>query len=65
MARPLMKLGLQEGDSVRIITDCKERIYIKAVKTRGGYVKLELDIPERFWADKIWKRNEAGERIEE
>lgn len=51
--RQVKSIGLQEGDSCRLITDCGQRIYVKATKTRNGYVRLEVEAPEQFAVDKL------------
>ena len=51
--RETISLGLQQGDTCRMITDLKQTIYVKAILTRNGYVKLEIDMPRRFWADRV------------
>lgn len=55
--------GFQECDVCRIVTDTNQRIYIKIVKTKGGYVKMEFDMPKRYEVDKI-RRDEEIVRVE-
>lgn len=61
--RETVVIGLQQNDTCRIITADKERIFVKAIKTRSGYTRLELDLPEGFHADRIAYRNR--EQLEE
>lgn len=52
--------GLQEGDVLHLITDDSQHIYVKAAKTRGGYVKLEVELPRGWDAERLLKREELG-----
>lgn len=45
MSRQIIDRGLQEGDQLSIRTATGDRIQIIAKRTRGGYVKLELELP--------------------
>lgn len=58
----VVTIGLQEGDTCRIITDTKQRIYLKAIKTKNGYVKLEVEMPKRYFASRLSQHsaNEAS-----
>lgn len=51
-----LSMGLQEGDTCIIATDCNQRIYVKAVKTSNGYARIEIELPDQFTACKFRRR---------
>lgn len=56
--RENVTVGLQEGDTCKIITPDKREIYAKAIITRGGYVRLEVNMPIGSWANRVAKSDE-------
>lgn len=52
-SREIIHLGLQVGDACHLITDAKQHLYLKVAYCTNGYLKLEIDMPKRYWAERI------------